>query len=65
MVLVVAFLLGTAETLADNAAGTLVATTVPAEGLGLANSRIFGTGIIGNQLAGPPPASACPSPAAQ
>ena len=54
VLLVVAFLLGTAETLADNAAGTLVATTVPSEGLGLANSRIFGAGIIGNQLAGPP-----------
>jgi MFS family permease len=54
VVLVVAFLLGSAETLADNAAGTLVATAVPAERLGVANARLFGTGIVTNQLAGPP-----------
>ena len=54
VVLVALFLLGTSETFADNAAGTLVATAVPEEGLGIANSRLFGTGILGNQLAGPP-----------
>lgn len=54
VVLVAVFLLGTSETFADNAASTLVATAVPKEGLGLANSRLFATSILGNQLAGPP-----------
>ncbi|HLN78891.1 MAG TPA: MFS transporter [Nocardioidaceae bacterium] len=54
VVLVAVFLLGTSETFADNAAGTLVATAVPKQGLGLANSRLFATSILGNQLAGPP-----------
>jgi MFS family permease len=54
VVLVAMFLLGTAETFGDNAASTLVATAVPKEGLGVANSRLFGTAILGNQLAGPP-----------
>jgi len=48
------FLLGTAETFADNASSTLVATAVPKEHLGVANSRFFGVAILGNQLAGPP-----------
>ena len=54
IVLVAFFLLGTAETFADNAASTLVATHVPKTALGLANSRLFGTAIMANQLAGPP-----------
>jgi MFS family permease len=54
VVLVAVFLLGTSETFADNAATTLVATAVPKQGLGLANSRLFATVILGNQLAGPP-----------
>ncbi len=54
VVLVAVFLLGTSETFADNAASTLVATAVPKEGLGLANSRLFATAILGNHLAGPP-----------
>ena len=54
VVLATFFLLGTAETFADNAAPTLVATAVPKDGLGVANSRLFATSIIGNQLAGPP-----------
>jgi MFS family permease len=54
VVLTAVFLLGTSETFADNAAGTLVATSVPKEGLGLANSRLYGTAILTNQLAGPP-----------
>lgn len=48
------FLLGTSETFADNAGSTLVATTVPKSGLGVANSRIFASVIVSNQLAGPP-----------
>lgn len=54
LVLTAMFLLGTSETFADNAASTLVATAVPRERLGVANSRLFGTAILGNQLAGPP-----------
>ncbi|HSE09049.1 MAG TPA: MFS transporter [Nocardioidaceae bacterium] len=54
VVFVAVFLLGTSETFADNAASTLVATAVPKDGLGLANSRLFGTAILANQLAGPP-----------
>jgi len=48
------FLLGTAETIADNAGGALVASSVPKEGLGQANARLFGAMIVTNQLAGPP-----------
>jgi MFS family permease len=54
VVLMAMFLLGTAETFADNAASTLVATAVPKEHLGVANSRFFGSSVLGNQLAGPP-----------
>jgi MFS family permease len=54
VVLLAMFLLGTAETFADNASSTLVATAVPKEHLGVANSRFFGSAILGNQLAGPP-----------
>lgn len=48
------FLLGTAETVADNALSAVVATGVPKEGLGQANSRLMGGVIVTNQLAGPP-----------
>jgi MFS family permease len=48
------FLIGTAEVFADNAAGALVATRVPKEHLGIANSRLIGTSIVTNQLGGPP-----------
>ena len=54
VVLLAMFLIGTAETFADNASSTLVATAVPKEHLGVANSRFFGSAILGNQLAGPP-----------
>jgi MFS family permease len=54
VVLAAMFLLGTAETFADNAGGTLIATAVPTAGLGMANSRLYATSILGNQLAGPP-----------
>lgn len=48
------FLLGTAETFADNAASTLTVAVVPRAQLGIANSRIFGSAMITNQMAGPP-----------
>jgi len=48
------FLLGTAETLADNASSTVVAVAVPRAGIGQANARIHGGRIVANQLAGPP-----------
>jgi predicted MFS family arabinose efflux permease len=48
------FLLGSAETIADNASSTLIATGVPPAGLGAANSRLMGTVMVTNQLAGPP-----------
>nr|WP_204920309.1 MFS transporter [Microlunatus panaciterrae] len=48
------FLLGVAETLADNAGLALVAQVVSPELLGTANSRLIGTMTITNQLAGPP-----------
>ena len=48
------FLVGTAETFADNASVAIVATAVPDEALGQANSRVFGTHVVSNQLAGPP-----------
>jgi MFS family permease len=48
------FLLGAAETLADNAASALVADIVPPAALGIANSRLIGSMMVTNQLAGPP-----------
>lgn len=54
LVYAVLFLLGTAETFADNAGSTLVAAIVPSHRLGTANSRLVGTRIVSNQLAGPP-----------
>lgn len=50
----VLFLLGTGETLTDSAYGALVADTVPPDLLGHANSRLFLTFSLGNQLLGPP-----------
>ena len=54
VILVAMFLIGTAETFADNASSALVATSVPSEHLGVANARLGGSSIITNQLAGPP-----------
>ncbi len=54
VVYVTMFLLGTAETFADNAGSTLVVATVPDASLGLANSRLVGTSAVANRLAGPP-----------
>lgn len=48
------FLIGTAETFADNAASALVATRVPRDHLGIANARLSGSAIVTNQLGGPP-----------
>jgi MFS family permease len=48
------FLLGTAETFADNAASTLVADTVPRAELGIANARLIGSLLVTNQMVGPP-----------
>ena len=48
------FVLGTAEMLADNTSSALLATAVPKEHLGVANSRLTGTQILANGLAGPP-----------
>jgi len=54
LVLTTLFLLGTAETFADNVSGTLVPMVVRRDDLALANSRAQ-AGFIGlNQLAGPP-----------
>ena len=48
------FVLGTAEMLADNTSSALLATDVPKEQLGIANSRLSGTRILANDLGGPP-----------
>jgi MFS family permease len=50
----VLFVIGTGETLADNAASALVVTTVDPDALGRANARIYMTFTLGNQLFGPP-----------
>jgi MFS family permease len=54
IVFIAVFLIGTAEAFTDNAASALVATHVPKEHLGTANSRLSGTNILANQLLGPP-----------
>ncbi|MFD3404801.1 MFS transporter [Kribbella sp. NPDC058693] len=48
------FLLGTAETLADNASGALLVSAVPKEHLGEANARLFASATVLQQLGGPP-----------
>ncbi|MFI6830805.1 MFS transporter [Kribbella sp. NPDC050241] len=48
------FLLGTAETLADNASGALLVDAVPKVHLGKANARLFASGTVLQQLGGPP-----------
>jgi len=48
------FLLGSAETIADNAASAIVPDVVPSAALGVANSRLVGSMMVTNQLAGPP-----------
>ena len=48
------FLIGAAETFADNASGALLASAVAKAQLGVANARLSGTRILANELAGPP-----------
>jgi predicted MFS family arabinose efflux permease len=54
IIYVALFLIGTSETMADNAGSALVADVVPKAGLGQANARLIGSMIVANQLAGPP-----------
>lgn len=54
VIYVAMFLIGTAETFADNAAQAPLATNVPRPEFGRANARLFGTVVVTNQLAGPP-----------
>jgi MFS family permease len=54
VVLIVLFVLGTAETFADAASSTLLPGIVDRADLGLANSRIQGAMLVTNQLAAPP-----------
>jgi MFS family permease len=48
------FLLGTGETLADNASNAMVPAVVPGEALSRANARLSAVQILGNQLLAPP-----------
>jgi MFS family permease len=53
-VLVVLFILGTAETFADSASSTLIPSLVNREDLGIANARMQGAFLFTNQLLFPP-----------
>jgi predicted MFS family arabinose efflux permease len=48
------FVLASAESISDNAQGALLATSVPTDRLGVANSRLTGARTVANDLAGPP-----------
>ena len=54
VVLVVLFILGTAETFADSASSTLLPGLVAREDLGIANARMQGAFLLMNQLVAPP-----------
>lgn len=54
VILVILFVLGTAETFADSASSTLIPGLVAREDLGIANSRIQGAFLLTNQLVAPP-----------
>ena len=54
VVLAVLFVLGTAETFADSASGTLIPGLVAREDLGIANARMQGAFLLTNQLLTPP-----------
>lgn len=54
----IAFAMGTAETLFDNGAQTILPTVVPAERLARANGRLFAAEVTANQFVGPPLGSA-------
>ncbi len=51
---VVFFLLGTAETLFDNASQAILPSVVARDSLEKANGRLFGGQVVANQFAGPP-----------
>ena len=54
LVLVVLFVLATAETFADSASSTLLPSLVAREDLGVANARLQGAFLLLNQLVAPP-----------
>jgi MFS family permease len=54
LVLIVLFILGTAETFADSASSTLLPSVVAREDLGIANARMQGAFLLLNQLVAPP-----------
>jgi MFS family permease len=54
----IAFAMGTAETLFDNGAQTILPSVVPAERLTRANGRLFAAEVTANQFVGPPLGSA-------
>ena len=54
VVLIVLFIMGTAETLADSASSTLLPGLVAREDLGIANSRMQGAFLLTNNLVAPP-----------
>ncbi len=54
LVLVVLFVLGTAETFADSASSTLLPGLVARKDLGVANARMQGAFLLTNQLVAPP-----------
>jgi len=53
-----AFAMGTAETLFDNGAQTILPSLVPADSLARANGRLFAAEVTANQFIGPPLGSA-------
>jgi MFS family permease len=54
LVLVTAFVLGSAETFADTTSQTLMPMVVPRSDYGIANARLMAGTVTGNQLVGPP-----------
>jgi MFS family permease len=54
VVLVVMFVIGTAEVFADIAGSTLLPNMVAREDLGIGNARLMGSYLVTNQLVGPP-----------
>jgi MFS family permease len=54
LLVVIAFLLGTAETVFDNASQAILPNVVARDHLELANGRLYAAEIVTNQFAGPP-----------
>ncbi|MDQ6642700.1 MAG: MFS transporter, partial [Actinomycetota bacterium] len=54
LVLVVMFLLGTAETMADTASPAILPMLLEKRDLGLGNSRVMAGFLVANQMVGPP-----------